>query len=148
MRHFSVSVTIAAPPERVWAVMVDVERWAEWTASITSVRRITSGPLRVGSWVLIKQPGFPHALWKVEEMRPGERFTWKSIGPGFTVRGNHAVAPAENGSMATLSLDFGGPLGGWFGRVTRGVNERYLAMESQGLKRRSEQPPYPAAASA
>jgi uncharacterized membrane protein len=147
MRQFSVSVDIDAPAERVWAVTSAVEHWPEWTASVTKVWRLTAGPLAVGSRVVIKQPDFPHALWTVVDLRPGERFTWRSFGPGFVVYAEHAVTPRENGCTATLSLDFRGPLGGWFGRLTRGVNERYLAMESQGLKRRSEQPPDPAAAS-
>ncbi|HET6763040.1 MAG TPA: SRPBCC family protein [Longimicrobiaceae bacterium] len=146
MRNFSVSVAIQAPAARVWEVMTAVERWPEWTASVTSVRRITAGPFAMGSRVVIKQPGFPHALWKVVEMRPGERFAWRSIGPGFSVLGHHAVAPGEGGCTATLSLEFRGPLGGWFGRLTRKVNERYLGMEAAGLKRRSEHPADAAAA--
>src|SRR4030095_8376286 len=31
--HFSISVHIKATPDRVWAVMLDIERWPEWTKS-------------------------------------------------------------------------------------------------------------------
>jgi hypothetical protein len=35
----------------------------------------------------------------------------------------------------TLSIEFSGPL---VARLTRGLNERYLALEANGLKARSE----------
>ena len=34
--------------DRVWAVMSDIERWHEWTASITGIQKLEPGPLAVG----------------------------------------------------------------------------------------------------
>ena len=42
------SVTIQAPPERVWAVVQDVGRRLEWDARITAVEQLTPGPMGKG----------------------------------------------------------------------------------------------------
>jgi len=42
--HFSITVEIPAPRPIVWSVMTDVERWPEWTASISRVKRLSPGP--------------------------------------------------------------------------------------------------------
>jgi len=138
MRKFSISVEIQAPPERVWTVMSDVERWHEWTVSVKSIRRLDSGPLQIGSRAWIRQPKLPPALWKVSELDNGRSLTWVSGSPGIRVLGKHSVEPTPTGSRATLSIHFGGVLGSLFGRLLRGLNEQYLAWEAAGLKRRSE----------
>jgi uncharacterized protein YndB with AHSA1/START domain len=140
MRTFSITIDIAAPAERVWEVMSDTDRWHEWTPSVKSIKRLGGGPFAVGSRVLIRQPKFPPALWKVRAMEPGRSFTWISIGPGLRVVGHHGVEPTASGSRATLSLDLQGIFGGMFGRMTKDITERYLAFEARGLKARSENP--------
>ena len=139
MREFHIEVEIQARPETVWGIMYDVERWPEWTPSVTSVRLAGGGPPRVGSRATIRQPKLPPARWVVTELdEPGRRFTWVSRAPGVRVIAEHWVEARGDGSRATLSLRFAGVLGGVLGHLTRGINERYLAMEAQGLKRRSE----------
>ncbi len=130
---------IDAPPEGVWAVMSDGERWPEWTASVTSVRRLDEGPLRVGSRAVIRQPRFPPAVWTVTTLEPGRRFVWRSGLSGMWVYGDHAVAPLGTGSRATLRLFYDGLLARLMGRMTRGITNRYLDLEAAGLKRRSEE---------
>ena len=142
MRTFRITTDISAPAERVWAVMSDTERWHEWTPSVTSIKRLDHGPFAVGSRLVIRQPKFPPALWKVTAIEPGRGFTSASIGPGLRVIARHSVEPTTSGSKATLSLELQGLLGGVFGRMTKGITERYLAFEATGLKARSENPAF------
>jgi len=137
--EFQISVDIDAPPDVVWPVMSDGERWHEWTASITSVRLLDKGPLRIGSRALIRQPRFPPAVWKVTALEPGRRFVWRSGMPGMWVYGDHSVEPIPTGTRATLRLTYEGLLARLMGRMTRGITLRYLNLEASGLKRRSEE---------
>jgi hypothetical protein len=146
MRQFSIAIDIAAPTERVWAVMSDIARWHEWTPSVTSIKRLGNGPLAIGSRALIRQPKFPPAMWKVVALDPGRSFTWISVAPGLRVVADHSVAPAPSGSRARLSLDMQGLFGGMLGWMTKGITERYLALEANGLKARSENPEFHLAA--
>ncbi|HEX8850532.1 MAG TPA: SRPBCC family protein [Gemmatimonadaceae bacterium] len=138
MREFSTTIEIAAPTDRVWQVMRDVERWKEWTSTVTSVR-LFGKPLRVGSRALIKQPKFPPAMWRVTHLDEGREFTWVSGIPGVMhVTARHAVEPGPRGSRATLSLRFRGGLGPWFGGKTARINQEYIETEARGLRARSE----------
>src|SRR6185369_5786539 len=101
MRRFSKTVDIAAPPERVWQVMVDVERWPEWTRSANSVRRLDRGAFTIGSRARISQPKLLPAVWTVTQLNEGRSFTWAAGGPGFRVSGTHAVESIESGTRAT-----------------------------------------------
>ncbi len=139
MTTYKTRVDILASPDRVWSIMSDIERWHEWTPTVRSIRRRDAGPLRVGSRAVVRQPRLPPALWRVTGLQPGRSFTWVSRGPGFLVTAHHSVEPSGAGSQATLSLEFTGWLGPLFARLTKGINERYLALEAAGLKRRSEE---------
>lgn len=146
MRKFSTSVDIAAPPDRVWDVIIDISRWHEWTPSITSITRLDEGPLAIGSTVVIRQPGLPPARWKVSAIEPNRSFTWVSRGPGFQSIARHSVEQTASGSRATLSIELKGLFGGLLGRLTRDITERYIGYEAAGLKARSENPLYTHAA--
>lgn len=141
MERQFITVDIDAPAERVAEVMRAVERWVEWTPTVNWIKRLDPGDFRVGSRVMISQPKFPPAFWKATRVEP-LGFTWVSTAPGMRVVANHFVEPLGPVSRATLSLEFHGLFGPWFGRLTKGINERYLALEANGLKARSENPLY------
>jgi uncharacterized protein YndB with AHSA1/START domain len=121
----AVTVDISAPPEVVWPVLSAVEFWPEWTASVTSVRPLSPGPLQVGSRVRIKQPRLPATMWTVSDLVEGERFTWTATSPGVNTRASHRVVPAAEGSRVTLSIDQAGILGRLVGRLYGGLTSRW-----------------------
>lgn len=137
-RVFRISVDIDAPPARVWSVMSDVERWCDWTASITSIKRRDAGPLAVGSSAWVRQPKLPPALWKVTVLESDRGFNWVSRGPGVLVTGGHWIEPTARGSRVTLSVGFRGLFAGPFATLTGPTTNRYLGLEAAGLKRRCE----------
>jgi uncharacterized membrane protein len=138
MTHIYTTIDIEAPPDRVWAAVRDIEHWPEWTPTVTSIRPLDPGPLAVGNRAIVRQPRLLPARWQITELEEGRSFTWITRGPGILVAARHSIEDAANGSQATLSLDFSGPLGPLCARLTRGLNARYLALEAQGLKKRAE----------
>jgi hypothetical protein len=135
--EFTIGVDIDAPPERVWAVMSDVERWHEWTPSVTRIKLLDK-PFAVGSRALIRQPKFPPALWKVSSLEPVRGFTWTNGLPGLRVFAHHSVEASDRGTRAALRLRYEGPLGRLLARMTTGITNKYLEYEANGLKARSE----------
>jgi uncharacterized protein YndB with AHSA1/START domain len=135
----SVTVDIDASPEHAWTVLTDVERWSEWTETVTAVRRLDDGPLRAGSRATISQPKIPETEYVVTELDPGRSFTWVARGPGVTTTARHAVQPlAGGGARVVLAVEQAGLLGKVMGRFYRGLTDRYLANEAAGLKARCE----------
>jgi uncharacterized membrane protein len=133
------TIEIDAPPELVWAVMTDVERWPEWTTSVERAERLDDGPLRIGSRARLKQPRFPAVIWEVTDLQPGRSFAWTATNVGVTSIGEHRIVPhAARGVSVTLSLRQQGPLAPLLAALTGKVTRRYVEAEAQGLKRRSE----------
>ena len=139
-RDFSVTIDIAAPPDRVWRIMSDVERWHEWTASIAGVTLLDPGPLRPGVRALVRQPKLPQARWQVTEADPRTGFIWVSRHPGVHVTGRHMIEPSALGTRVTLGVHYGGALGWLVARQFKEITARYIQLEAEGLKRRSEDP--------
>jgi uncharacterized membrane protein len=137
-RTFEIAIDISAPPPRVWSVTSDVERWPEWTESVKSVRRLDGGKFRVGSRARVKQPKFLPAQWEVTEFQDGRSFTWVTRSPGLKATGRHRVDPIAGGSRATLSVSYSGALGGLVAKLLARTTERFLTLEANGLKKRSE----------
>lgn len=138
--ELSTTIDVAAPPTRVWEVLADVEKWPEWTESVTSVRRLDDGgPLAVGSRVEISQPRIPTGSYTVTALEPGRAFTWEQKQPGSTVSAHHECTPLpDGGTHVELRVVMGGLVGSVVGRLYRKLTERYLAMEAAGLKARAE----------
>ena len=133
------AVDIDAPASLVWDVFSDVERWPEWTASVTTLKALDGPGLAVGKRFEIKQPRLPKLVWEVTELDEGRSWTWEQRSPGGRTIAVHEVHPDGGRTHVKQRLDQQGPVGGLIARLMRGTTRRYLDLEANGLKARSEQ---------
>jgi uncharacterized membrane protein len=147
--HHETSIEIAASAELIWSTLSDVERWPEWTHSVSEVERLDAGEFGAGSRARVKQPGMPRLVWEVTEYVPGEVFSWASRAPGVTTTGGHRLVADPSGRAGAgdvpgdrvtviLTLDQEGFLAPIVWRLTGSRSRRYVQMEADGLKRRCE----------
>jgi uncharacterized protein YndB with AHSA1/START domain len=133
------SIEIDAPPPVVWDVFTDVEHWAEWTASIERIVPLDGPGLALGKRFEIKQPRLPKVVWVVTEITPGQSWTWRQHSPGATSCATHEVIGKARTTVVTQRIEQRGLFGAVFGALTKRMTMRYLDLEGQGLKTRSEQ---------
>jgi uncharacterized protein YndB with AHSA1/START domain len=130
---------IDASQSRVWEVLVDVESWPEWTASMTSVRRLENGPLRIGSSARIEQPKLRPMVWTVNELVPEQAFTWTAKVPGVVVTGKHTLTALDEGrTRLALAAEGSGPLAFLTDLLTRSRVRKYVTLEAAGIKAAAE----------
>ena len=133
-------IDIDAPASVVWDVFSDVERWPEWTASVTRLVALDGPGIAVGKRFEIKQPRMPKLAWQVTEVSPGAAWTWVQRSPGGLTVASHDVTPVSDGrTRVRQQLEQRGPVGALVGLLMRRMTKRYLDLEAAGLKARSEQ---------
>jgi uncharacterized membrane protein len=133
------SVEIDAPTAVVWDVFTEVERWPEWTASVTSLVALDGEAIEVGRRFEIKQPRMPTLVWEVTAVDPGVSWTWSQRSPGGTTLATHElVAHGDGRTLVRQRIDQRGPVGMVVGALMRRLTRRYLELEAQGLKATSE----------
>jgi len=133
-----VSVEILRPAESVWPVLIDVERWPEWTASITKIERLDQAAFGPGSTARIRQPKLKTVVWRVTEFRQGRLFTWETQSAGVSTIARHTIQPSEHGCIITHTIEQKGWLSWLLRPFLMGLTQRYVRMEALGLKNRCE----------
>jgi uncharacterized membrane protein len=142
MSEFRYEVEIRVPPARVWAVLLDVERWPEWTTSVSRIQRVEVGPVTLGSRVRIWQPRLRPAVWQVTSLDDRRRiFAWTTHNFGVKIIGRHHVETLRNISRLCLSIHYSGPLSAIVTRFYGNLSRDYITREAEGLKKHSENLP-------
>lgn len=133
-------IGIDAPASLVWDVFSYVERWPEWTASVTKLVALDGPGLAKGKRFQITQPRLPKLVWEVTDVSPGVSWTWVQRSPGGATSALHSLTSlAGDRTLVRQVLDQTGPVGALIGKLMIRTTRRYLEMEAQGLKARSEQ---------
>ena len=133
------SIEIEASPSVVWDIFTDVERWPEWTDSVTRLVALDGPGLDLGKRFEIKQPRLPKLVWEVTEVTEGASWTWVQRSPGGMTIARHEVVPMADGrTQIRQELEQRGFVGALVGRLMLRTTKRYLELEGLGLKKSSE----------
>jgi uncharacterized membrane protein len=137
--RFEESIDIDAQQERVWEVLSDIEAWPRRIETVDVVELLTPAPMSKGSRVRLKQPKLPEGIWDITVWDAPSYFEWRQKSGGITSVAGHRVEMLEEGrSRLTLSLDMRGPLIPVIGLFYKGLTNRYMTIEAQGMKRAAE----------
>ena len=136
------SIEIAAPPERIYAVIMDPTCLERWVTIHAALEQAPAGQLERGSELTqrlqLAGRGFT-VHWKVIENRPARKVVWEGRGPMRSRAGvTYELAPdGDGGTRFTYTNEFalpGGPLGRAAGPVVRRVTAGELDQSLDRLK--------------
>ena len=112
MPEVSVSASVPAPADKVWAVITDFDRFREWNTIHTAFPSGGPAELVVGAVYSEKMTlmGMPsEAAWTVTEVEPGRSWRLEGKGPmGITLRQHYALADDGEGTLVTVESEFKG----------------------------------------
>jgi uncharacterized membrane protein len=137
--RFERSIDINAPQQRVWDVLSDLEAWPRRIDTVEAVELLTPAPLTKGSRVRLKQPKLPEGVWDVTVWDAPSYFEWTQKTGGVTsVAGHRVEALGEGRARLTLTLDMRGFLIPVIALFYKGLTNRYMTREAEGMKEASE----------
>ncbi len=137
--RFERSIEIEASQQRVWEVLSDLEAWPQRIETVDVVEVLTPAPVTTGSRVRLKQPKLPEGVWDVTAWQAPSYFEWTQKSGGLTSTAGHRVESlGADRSRLTLTLDMRGPLVVMVALFYRGLTNRYMDLEAEGMKRAAE----------
>lgn len=137
--HFETSIEIEASQQRVWDVLTDLQAWPRRIETVDTVELLTPPPVTEGSRVRLRQPKLPEGTWDVTAWGAPSYFEWTQRTSGITsVAGHRVEALAGGRARLTLTLDMRGVLIPVIGRFYKGLTNRYMSLEAEGMKRAAE----------
>lgn len=137
--RFEQSIDIDARQQRVWDVLGDLEAWPQRIETVDVVELLTPAPVGEGSRVRLKQPKLPEGIWEVTVWDAPSYFEFRQQSGGVTNVAGHRVEALEEGrSRLTLTLEMRGLLVPVVALFFKGLTNRYMTIEAQGMKRAAE----------
>ena len=137
--QFEKSTEIDASPQRVWDVLSDLEAWPRRIETVDTVELLTPSPLANGSRVRLKQPKLGEGVWDVTVWDAPSYFEWTQKTGGVTsVAGHRVEALGDGRSRLTLTLDMRGFLTPVVALFFKGLTNRYMSLEVDGMKRAAD----------
>jgi Polyketide cyclase / dehydrase and lipid transport len=107
---------IPFPVERVWGLMIQPERMAEWNTEIAEVRDITGSMDRVGGgyrqvWRFAGRRMVSKGLWQVTSVEPLRHREFRGLTPMGPMIGRDWFEPIAEGTRLTIQVEYTPPWG-------------------------------------
>jgi carbon monoxide dehydrogenase subunit G len=113
MAKVSVSSEVAAAPDKVWQLVLDLPRFAEWNTMHDAFVGDIPSTLDAGSTYKqrVKLMGMPaEVAWRVTGLDAPNTLDLAGDGPmGVKAKNHFQVEPAGEGSRITFEMEFAGP---------------------------------------
>jgi uncharacterized protein YndB with AHSA1/START domain len=138
----SSTITISAPPERVMAVIADIDRYPEWTGQIKSAEVLeTTADGRPAQARFVMDAGVLKDEYVLQYAWTPVTCSWEMVGKSTVQRsqvGSYTLAPSGAGTEVTyaLSVDIAMPMLGMFKRK---AEKMIMDSALKELKKRVEQ---------
>ena len=105
----AVAIRIAAPPQKVWALLTDAAGFPKWNSTVTSIE----GPIALGQKLTLKVPSAPKQTFspKVSELEEAKRMVWRDgFAPMFQGVRTFTLTPAAEGTDFSMVEVFSGAM--------------------------------------
>jgi carbon monoxide dehydrogenase subunit G len=112
MPEVSVSASVPAPTDKVWAIITDFDRISEWNVIHTAFPSGGPAELTVGAKYREKVSlmGMPaDANWTITEVEAGRSYRLEGTGPmGISMSQRYLLADEGEGTLITVENEFKG----------------------------------------
>jgi hypothetical protein len=141
MKEYLTVATVAASPERVWAILTDGKSYADWNPEIVAIDGPIAPNARIIAHVRLGDGAVRRVPQRVRVLEAPRRMEWVGGLPLglFVGQRTFIVTPVEAGTEFRLHLKMSGPLAAM---ILKSVGDRQPEIDqfSAALKRRAEMP--------
>lgn len=97
---------VAAPPDRVWALLVDLDAWPRWGPSVSRAE-LDDDELHLGSRGRVWTPVGVPLPFEITSFDPGRSWAWRVAGIPATT---HSVEPVGTGARVGMTAPLWAPV--------------------------------------
>ena len=133
---FSSTVEVDAPPEKVWALVNDLEEWPQWIPSIKKIEKLSEGALGIGSQIRVtaKSAITVKLLMTITEFVPGQHAVMRGKVLGTELIRYYTFEPVDQRTRLTAGGEVSGLLAFLVRRGGQALSEEIV----RAAKRRIE----------
>ncbi len=108
MRRVEAGITIAAPPEAVFAFVADLANLPRWQSGIVSAERTSPDPVGVGSTARVVRDMAGQSLTvdlTITDFEPGRRLALASAASGVSVTATLEMEPNDDATVVRSGIE-------------------------------------------